>query len=199
MTLSVQFITMISMTAGGFYLGLALDTFRRLAIYWRQRVVLKYFMEISFWLTQTLLLYYVLFRANSGELRFYVFLALLLGFSMYKALAANVYRQLMEHIIRVIATVYRFMENLFINVIIKPLKFILQMVIAIVVFTAKLLWNLTRYIVIIIFTPVLWLLRRTFRIFPETIQKKVHKVAGFYSTIKNKCKKWLTDRYSKRR
>ncbi|SFD73284.1 spore cortex biosynthesis protein YabQ [Lentibacillus persicus] len=199
MTLSVQFITMLSMTAGGFYLGIALDTFRRLAVFWKQRVLLVYCMEIGFWLAQTLLLYYVLFRANSGELRFYVFLALLLGFSMYKALAANFYKTLLEHVIRAIAAVFRFIERLVIIFIIKPIKFILQMFLAIIIFIAKLLWEILRYSVIIVFTPAVWLYRRIFQIFPETIQKKLHKVAGIYSTIKNKCKKWLNDRKAKRR
>ncbi|QKY70901.1 spore cortex biosynthesis protein YabQ [Lentibacillus sp. CBA3610] len=191
MTLDVQFITMISMIAGGFYLGMALDTFRRLSIYWKQRVFLIYFMEISFWLTQTMLLYYVLFLANSGELRFYVFLAVLLGFSMYRALAASAFKRLLEHVIRVIAAISRFLENMFKTVIVTPVKFIIQLLITIGVFTVNLLLSLVRYIFKIVFVPVFWLLRMIFRMLPQSIQKNLHKIAGFYSTIENTCKKWL--------
>src|SRR5699024_8882996 len=56
--------------------------------YWKNKWFINYVMEICFWLTQTFLLFYVLFRINGGELRVYVFLACLLGFAMYQALAS---------------------------------------------------------------------------------------------------------------
>lgn len=199
MTLDVQFITMISMVAGGFYLGVALDTFRRLSIYWKQRLFLIYFMEISFWLTQTLLLYYVLFLVNSGELRFYVLLAVVLGFSMYRALAANTFKRLLEHVIQITAAIYRFLENMIQTVIMTPITFIVQLVVNVVVFTINLLMNVIQYILKIVFILVLWLFRLIFRLLPQTIQRKLHKMAGFYSTIKNTCKKWIRTWKSKRR
>ncbi|SFB31802.1 spore cortex biosynthesis protein YabQ [Lentibacillus halodurans] len=199
MTLNVQFITMISMITGGFYLGMALDTFRRLSIYWKQRVFLKYFMEISFWMTQTMLLYYVLFLANSGELRFYVFIAILLGFSMYQVLAANLYKRMLEYLIRMMVKVYRFLQNMVRVTIVTPIKFIIQLLMTIIMFTANTLWNLLRYSFKIVFVPVFWLLRLIFRMLPQNIQRNLHKIAGFYSTIENTCKKWINDWMSKRR
>ncbi|WP_010531208.1 spore cortex biosynthesis protein YabQ [Lentibacillus jeotgali] len=199
MTLDVQFITMLSMIAGGFYLGVALDSFRRLSDSWRRRVFLKYFMEISFWLTQTLLLYYVLFQVNSGELRFYVFIAVLLGFSIYQVAAAKTYKKLLEHLIRIILQVYQFLEKMVRILVMAPLKFIVQLGITIVVFIVKILLFVVRYILIIVLTPILWLARRIFKMLPQTIQKKLHKIAGFYSTIENTFKKWINKLISKRR
>ncbi|MFD1362569.1 spore cortex biosynthesis protein YabQ [Lentibacillus salinarum] len=199
MTLDVQFITMISMTCGGFYLGMALDTFRRLSIYWRPRVFLVYVMEISFWLTQTLLLYYVLFRVNSGELRFYVFVALLLGFAMYQALAAKVYKRLLERVIRMTMSIYHMLANMIRAIIVTPILFIVQLLVTVVVFTGKLLWHVVRHILKIVWVPVFWLLRLIYRMLPYSIQKNLHKIAGFYSTIENTCKKWLNKWLSKRR
>ncbi|HLS08095.1 spore cortex biosynthesis protein YabQ [Lentibacillus sp.] len=199
MTLDVQFITMISMTAGGFYLGMALDTFRRLSVYWKQRVLLVYVMEISFWLMQTLLLYFVLFQVNSGELRVYVFIAILLGFAMYQALAANSYKRLLEHLINVTVKVYRFLVNVVKMIIITPITFIIQLIVTVIVFMAKLLWNLIQYTLKIVVAPIVWISRIVFRMLPQTIQRKLHKIAGFYSTIKNTCKKWINNLMSKRR
>src|SRR5690625_1289933 len=92
MTLSTQFITMLAMTSGGFYLGVVLDTFRRFASSWKNRIIFSYVMETSFWLTQVIILFYVLFRVNGGELRLYIFLACLLGFTIYQVLAAKIGR-----------------------------------------------------------------------------------------------------------
>src|SRR5690625_7680140 len=108
MTLDTQFLTMIFMVLGGLYLGIAKDTFRRFSPYWKNKRFINYAMEICFWLTQTYLLFYVLFRINGGELRFYVFLACLLGYDMYKALASALYKKKMESIIRVFTAIYRF-------------------------------------------------------------------------------------------
>ncbi|TFJ92991.1 spore cortex biosynthesis protein YabQ [Lentibacillus salicampi] len=197
MTLDVQFITMIAMMIGGFYLGVASDTFRRLCVYWKQRVVLKYFMEIGFWLTQTLLLYYVLFQVNSGELRFYVFVALLLGFAMYQALAANMYKRLLEYLIGIIVQIYRFLVKVTRVIIIIPVTFLIQLIITIIVGTATILLKLIRFTFKIVLAPVIWLFRMVFRMLPQSIQKRLHKIAGFYSIIENTCKKWIQK--SKRR
>lgn len=199
MTLDVQFITMIAMMIGGFYLGVASDTFRRLCVYWKQRVVLKYFMEIGFWLTQTLLLYYVLFQANSGELRFYVFVALLLGFAMYQALAANMYKRLLEYLIGIIVQIYRFLVKVTRVIIIIPVTFLIQLIITIIVGTATILLKLIRFTFKIVLAPVIWLFRMVFRMLPQSIQKRLHKIAGFYSIIENTCKKWIQKLMSKRR
>src|SRR5690625_5859173 len=75
MTLNVQFLTMLFMVVSGFYLGIALETFRRFSPLWRHRPVLVYIFEVSFWLIQTFIIFYVLYKVNAGELRVYIFLA----------------------------------------------------------------------------------------------------------------------------
>ncbi|MFD2761413.1 spore cortex biosynthesis protein YabQ [Lentibacillus juripiscarius] len=199
MTLSVQFLTMISMTAGGFYLGMILDTYRRLSIHWKSSPFMKYFMEIVFWLTQTMLLYYVLFRVNSGELRFYVFLACLLGFSMYQGLAARPYKAFLEHIIRMVAAAYRFCKRTVQVLVIIPVKWLFQLITVIAVFILSTLATILRWLVKIIAVPLFWLCRLVYRMLPQTVQKKLHKIAGFYSKIENICRKRIKQLLSKRR
>ncbi|WP_188633377.1 spore cortex biosynthesis protein YabQ [Lentibacillus kapialis] len=199
MTLEVQFMTMLSMIAGGFYLGIACDTFRRLSISWNRRVFLKYFMEISFWLTQTLLLYYVLFQVNSGELRFYVFAAVLLGFAIYQALVAKTYKTVLEHLIRIMTQVYQFVEKMVRVIIIAPVKFIFQSTLTVIIVTLKILLTVLRYSLNVVWSPIFWLFRAIYKMFPQSIQKKLHKIAGFYSTIENTIKKWFHNLITKRR
>src|SRR5699024_4293439 len=100
MTLHVQLLTMIFMVLSGLYLGMALETFRRFSPLWRKNKFLVYFLEICFWLVQTLIIFYVLYRVNAGELRLYIFVACLLGFATYQALIASLYKRLLEQVVK---------------------------------------------------------------------------------------------------
>jgi spore cortex biosynthesis protein YabQ len=191
MTLSTQFLTMLTMVSSGFYLGIVQDTFRRFTPYWKKRVVLTYTMEISFWLTQTLIVFYVLFRVNGGELRFYIFAACLLGFAAYQALAADIYKKLLEHIIRIMTAVYRFVERCVIALFITPIKWILKLLWTITFHVFKLIGTVLLFILTIIITPFGWIFGFIYRLLPEGFKKNIRKLAGFYSKMKNICIKLM--------
>ncbi|AVQ97604.1 spore cortex biosynthesis protein YabQ [Oceanobacillus iheyensis] len=191
MTLSTQFLTMLTMVSSGFYLGIVQDTFRRFTPYWKKRVVLTYTMEISFWLTQTLIVFYVLFRVNGGELRFYIFAAFLLGFATYQALAADSYKKLLEHIIRIMTAVYRFVERCVIALIITPIKWILKLLWTITFHVFKLLGTVLLFLLTVIITPIGWIFGFIYRLLPEGFKKNIRKLAGFYSKMKNICIKLM--------
>ncbi|WP_077329967.1 spore cortex biosynthesis protein YabQ [Virgibacillus siamensis] len=199
MTLNVQFITMIAMVIGGLYLGIIQETFRRFSVHWKRRRVMAYFMEISFWLSQTMILYYLLFRVNNGELRFYVFVAVLLGFSVYQALVANIYKRLLEQIISIVLKCFRIIEKVINFLIITPVKFIIQVAVTCVMFVLHILLNIVRYVLKVVVAPILWIFRALFGILPENIQNKLYKIAEFYSTIENTCRKWVKKILFKRR
>lgn len=187
------------MVLGGLYLGIIQETFRRFSIHWKRRRFLAYFMEISFWLTQTMLLYYLLFRVNSGELRFYVFVAVLLGFSVYQVLVANAYQWLLEHIIRIMLKCFRFIESVINILIITPVKFIIQLVVTCVLFVLQALLRIGIFLGKLILFPILWMFRTLFGILPKNIQENLYKLARFYSTIKITCRKWVKKILFKRR
>lgn len=180
-------------------MGMILDTFRRASSHWKNSVFLTYLMEISFWLSQTMLLFYILYRVNAGELRFYVFLALLLGFASYQALAADVYKKLLEHIIKIALSVYRFIARLIYMIVIKPIIFVFTLFFSAIAYILQVLFIVLLTIVKIIFAPFKWLLQFLYRIQPEIIKNFLHKIAGFYSTMENICKKWLKFIKQKRR
>ncbi|MFC2948837.1 spore cortex biosynthesis protein YabQ [Virgibacillus sediminis] len=199
MTLSVQFITMIAMVLSGFYLGIIHDTFRRLAIYWRNRVLLSYFLEICFWLAQTGIIFYILFRANGGELRLYIFLACFLGFAAYQALAADVYKRVLEYLIQWFAAVWRFFKRTVQVLLFTPVKWMVLFLAAVLLWLAKLLGIILLSLWKVAITPIYWLLRLFLFLLPSSWQKNLHKLAGVYSTIKNiykKCREYIM---SKRR
>ncbi|GAB3808167.1 spore cortex biosynthesis protein YabQ [Virgibacillus kimchii] len=189
MTLSTQFITMIAMTSGGFYLGLVLDTFRRFSSSWKHRVIFPYVMETSFWLMQTIILFYVLFRVNGGELRLYIFLACLLGFAIYQVFAARLYKKLLERIILVIKAIYRFMDRLIRVLIIHPIRWLLMLIISIILGLYKVIISVLSFLFRVIFTPIRWVFQGFYQLLPKRFKIFLNKIAGFYSTMKNICNK----------
>jgi spore cortex biosynthesis protein YabQ len=192
MTLSVQFITMVSMITGGLYLGMALDTFRRFQRHWRQNVFFVYFMEVSFWLTQLFILYYILFRVNAGELRVYIFLACLLGFAMYQALFSKLYIRILERIITIILRIYQFLTRLVQLFFVTPIKYIFQVLVASVIFLFNTLFIIVGFIVKILFLPIKWVAMVVYRLLPKKLRLIFHHLAGFYSKIQNIWKRCIT-------
>lgn len=190
-SLNVQFMTMLTMILGGFYLGIALDTFRRFSKYWRRPVWLLYTMEVLFWLMQTVILFYLLFTANQGEIRMYIFAAALLGFAAYQALAKKIYKRLLEHLIQIISAIIRFIANVIRILIIVPIKGLITIVLAILLFLIQAILTILQFLLKILFLPFKWIFAIIWRLLPKSAKKFVHKCKGLYSTMKESCIKAL--------
>ncbi|HEX6593219.1 MAG TPA: spore cortex biosynthesis protein YabQ [Bacillota bacterium] len=195
MTLNVQFLTMLSMIAGGFYVGIVLDTFRRLTKCWKHRFILLSVMEVCFWLLQTFILFYILFLVNGGELRAYVFIACLFGFATYQAVAKKWYQQFLEHMLSMIVAVYRFIAHVNRVLIVLPIKYICRFVLTCLIFCLQIITFIVGFALKIVFLPLVWLLKMMYVLLPQRIQHNIHKLEGFYSTIENiyvRCRKFMT-------
>jgi len=195
MTLQVQFLTMISMIVGGFYLGIARDTYLRFSPYWKQRVSLRYLFEITFWMSQSFLLFYILYQVNAGELRAYVFVACILGLSMYKVIFASLYKELLELVIRILLMTYRFCKKLFHVFVIVPINGVIYLVSLIL----QLFFTILFFLIKCIFIPFSWLVKLVFSLLPKKFQKIIRKLIEFYSIIKNTSIKWIKNILLKRR
>ncbi|MBM7573162.1 spore cortex biosynthesis protein YabQ [Aquibacillus albus] len=190
MTLTTQFLTIISMIAGGIYLGAAVGTFRRFSRIWKKRLVFSFSIEICFWLLQTLILFYILYLVNQGELRFYILLAILCGFAMYKSLLERVYLLFLEKVISAVISIYRFFYRLVQAVIVKPILGLIRLTIALLLW----IWGIVLWIgwlaIKIIWYPFSLIFRLIWRLMPQNAKKYFTHLAGFYSKIKNKINKW---------
>jgi len=194
MTLSVQFVTMIAMVLAGLYLGMGLDTFRRFALHWKNSIILTYMLEISFWLMQTFILFFILFRVNGGELRFYVFAAVLLGFSIYQVFVKKLYKRILEKMIQMIAAVCRFFQRLVKALLIAPIKWIFMLLVKIILGIGSALAVILLFILRVILLPFKYILKLIYRLLPQSVKNILYKLAGFYSKIKNICIQWMKRR-----
>ncbi len=190
MTLHVQFATMFTMIAGGFYLGLAKDTLRRFSRLWEGRTFFAYGIEISFWLMNTSILFYLLYLVNAGELRLIIFIACFFGYAMYQALASNIYKRLLEVCIRWATTCFRWITKVVSLLFIRPIRAILRFVKKCILSLLLLIGTIGLFLLRILYLPIKWFGKGVYQLLPEKISKKLPKREQICSIIKNISKKW---------
>ncbi|MDQ0273089.1 spore cortex biosynthesis protein YabQ [Cytobacillus purgationiresistens] len=202
MTLTTQFMTMLSMISMGVLFGAGLDTYQRFLKRPKRKGWIVFINDILFWLLQGLAIFYVLFLVNEGELRFYIFLALLCGFAAYQSLMKNVYVRLLEMIISLVISIYRFLLKLGHILIVAPLQMLFTMIITLLITIGKgllvLLTSILKLLLLIVkivFLPVKWVGQILWRLLPNRLKKSVeklyNKLEGYLQTIKEYVKKQI--------
>src|SRR5699024_169239 len=191
MTLDTQFITMLSMVLGGMYLGFATETFRRISVIWKERQALTYLLEIGYWIIQTCILFFLLYQVNDGELRLYIFLACLLGYSIYQVMFKSIYQRVLEFFIKLIVALTRGLIRIIVTLIIRPVSWIVQAAVKVAAYVSRLLYRVLLFVLYVLFYPVRLLLFVLRKLLPERVLHKISKSLSFCSTIINKFKKRL--------
>ncbi|SFQ20426.1 spore cortex biosynthesis protein YabQ [Salibacterium halotolerans] len=127
MTLAVQFQTMAAMLVMGMGAGVCLDVYERLFVRIIRSSWIRAGGDMMFWFLQALLVFYVLFQMNSGELRFYIFPGLAVGFFVYRYLGRASFLRILEFFCRMGYGMYRIFRAVVTVLVLHPLKFILQL------------------------------------------------------------------------
>lgn len=168
MTLTVQFYTMLSMAAMGIWLGASLDTYKLFVNREKTAKWLLVIHDLIFWMVQGLLFFYVLLLTNEGEFRFYIFLAVALGFSMYQALMKQLYINILKFMMMCINQTVLVLKRLIMLIVFQPIRWIVTLVISAILFlfhsllrlvhfTFRLVWK----VLSIVCYPLIWLLNVT--------------------------------------
>ncbi|TXC85014.1 spore cortex biosynthesis protein YabQ [Metabacillus litoralis] len=196
MSLTTQFYTMLAMFGMGSWVGAALDTYGRfLKRPLRARWVV-FINDFLFWIMQGLILFYLLLLVNEGELRVYIFLAVLCGYAAYQSLLKTIYLRILDRLIQTSISIYSLVINIGQAIIIKPILLLFQVTITILLGILKFLWSLTKWafqilysFVKIILAPVWLILRVIWNIIPSGIRnyiiKNINKLAGINKKVKN--------------
>jgi spore cortex biosynthesis protein YabQ len=196
MTLSTQFLTMLAMIGMGSLFGASLDTHNRFLKRTKRKSWIVFINDILFWLLQGLLIFYVLFSVNMGELRFYIFLALLCGFAAYQSLFKKIYLKLLERAISITISIYIFFVKAVRLLVIRPLQFLAAAILSLLVLTGRGLYALVKWLLAVLlwvlkllWKPVQMLLLLFWKLLPKKIKKSVeklyNKLAGFLIIVKN--------------
>jgi len=196
MTLSTQFLTMISMIGMGSLFGVMFDTYQRFLDRPNRKSWIVFFNDLLFWVIQALIIFYILFLVNNGELRFYIFVALLCGFAAYQSLFKGVYLRLLEFMIKTTIAIYRFIRRAFQLLIYKPVIGLIQLVISIIILIGRGLFSLVKFVLKVLlfilkifWVPIVKIILILWKLLPKSIKKYVEKLynrtAGIFMEIKN--------------
>ncbi|TCN17661.1 spore cortex biosynthesis protein YabQ [Mesobacillus foraminis] len=207
MTLSTQFLTMLAMIGMGSLFGASLDTYNRFLQRHKRKTWIIFINDILFWVYQGLSVFYVLFSVNQGELRFYIFIALLCGFAAYQSLIKRLYLKILDWVISLAVASYRLSVKIVFTLIYRPLRFLTMAIVSLLLLAGKGIWSLLKTILAIL----LWILRVAgkpfemllsyfWKLLPKKIKKTVerlyNRLAGFTDHLKNYTVK-LIDRIKK--
>ncbi|MEH7886618.1 spore cortex biosynthesis protein YabQ [Bacillus sp. JJ1609] len=196
MTLSTQFLTMLAMIGMGSLFGASLDTHNRFLKRSKRKSWIVFINDILFWLFQGLSIFYILFSVNMGELRFYIFLALLCGFAAYQSLFKKIYLKVLERAISITISVYVFFVKAIRLLIIRPLQFLAATVLSLLILSGRGLYALVKWLLAILlwvlkllWKPIQLLFLLFWKLLPKKIKKSVeklyNKLAGFLLLVKN--------------
>src|SRR5690606_24680585 len=196
MNLTTQFYTLLAMICMGGWLGASLDTYQRFLKRSKRKYFFVFINDILFWIVQGLLFFYTLLLVNEGELRFYVFIAILCGFAADQSLLKSMYVRLLEHVIQAIIRIYEFLLKTGELLIVRPIKMLYQLIIVILLgilnillVLGKILLKIGWIILKICFTPIKWIGVIIWKLLPQTVTKNVEKFfqkcAGFLKKVEN--------------
>ncbi len=149
---------MLSMAAMGIYIGAAIDTYGRFT---RKRPSFNWLVacnDVLFWLVQALVVFYVLLQANNGEIRLYIFLALVCGFAAYRGLFQTFYQNLLERVITIIIQTYRMTIKLITILLINPIKYLLKVLYSLCIMVLTACLTVLVFLLNLIWKPLRWML-----------------------------------------
>jgi spore cortex biosynthesis protein YabQ len=191
MTLTTQLYTMLSMVGMGIWLGMSLDTYNRFSRYKKRLHWLRFINDLIFWIVQGLILFFILLEVNEGEVRFYIFIALLCGYAAYKGLFESYYKRALEIIIRIAVSTYRFLVRLVNVLLIHPSKVILQLLFSLGKMIVNMLLSILLFMFGVLIFPLKSIGRLIWRSIPKEKWNKFKNKAGFFLRMKNRVKNWF--------
>ncbi|WP_445492778.1 spore cortex biosynthesis protein YabQ [Niallia sp. 03133] len=200
MTLSVQFMTMLAMVGMGLFFGICLDTYQYFLKRPQRKRIIVFFHDLLFWTFQAMLIFYVLFLVNQGEVRIYIALALLLGFAFYQSILKAPYIRLLKGFISISVQFYHFMVKLIIMIVYKPIKSFILLLVSIMIILykglmalVKIVLRVLRFIVKVLILPITWIFSLVWLIMPNRGKKYVEKFSSEFAGYSKKIKKyWIT-------
>ncbi|MFJ7832364.1 spore cortex biosynthesis protein YabQ [Peribacillus sp. NPDC097284] len=182
MTLTIQFYTLLAMIGMGSLFGAALDTYNHFLKRSERNKWIVFLHDFLFWIIQGLVIFYVLFLVNEGELRLYLFLALLCGFSAYQALFKDLYLRLLSFVISLVVKLFRFLTELVRLVLFEPIKWIIMTMFVFIMGIGKGVGTLLKgigkvilFVLNIFWKPLKWIFLKTWNLFPVFVTKNGEK------------------------
>jgi spore cortex biosynthesis protein YabQ len=130
--LTMQYLTVLAMSASGAVLGAVYDVYRTILKEWKYLRWMGSILDFAFWIFALLLVLWSLHWANNGDMRLYVFLLMLIGFVLYRLLFSKIVIGSTVRIVLAITYTLQMLYRLFLLTVITPLLWLWSLVLAIV-------------------------------------------------------------------
>ncbi len=200
MSLSTQLTTMLAMVGMGGWVGIALDTYRRLFHRRKRRMWVAFSLDVLFCTVQSVLIFLVLYLINYGEIRFYIFLALLCGYAAYQSLLKDLYTTGLERTLYLLKKLFSFIKRVVTIILIRPILIIGIGIVQIFswigtksLYLARFILRILIYLLIIVFRPFFLFGKFLWNFIPESSRIKVtmlfKTIRKIYIEIRQRLKK----------
>ena len=108
----------------GILIGLLFDMFRISRKVIKTSNIITYIEDILFWILTGIIILYSIFVFNNGQLRFYMFLGIILGAICYLLFISSYVIKINVKIINIIFMPIKFIINLFRRIFMRPVTFL---------------------------------------------------------------------------
>ena len=102
----------------GFLIGILFDIFRILRKSFKTKDIVTYIEDILFWIITGIFLLYSVFKFNNGEIRLYMFIAILIGVLLYMLILSS---YIIKINVKIITSIKKLFQKIF-NIFFKPFK-----------------------------------------------------------------------------
>ena len=105
----------------GLLIGILFDVFRILRISFKTKDFVTYIEDITFWILTGSIILYSIFIFNNGEIRFFIFIGIIIGVILYMMLFSS-------HIIKISVFVIKFFKKILSKIIFNPIKILFKFI-----------------------------------------------------------------------
>ncbi|WP_227872186.1 spore cortex biosynthesis protein YabQ [Paenibacillus albus] len=157
MSLSIQWLTMMTMLLSGIGMGIVFDGYRVVSDELKINRLWIPVLDLLYWIAATIIVFQVLSSSNEGEVRAYVFLGLFIGICLYYWLFSKITMKIVHVLIGTVRAIVHFVIRAFILLVIKPLLLLYRI--------SRVILAFLRAFTIFIFKIVLQLVRPFWQLF----------------------------------
>lgn len=160
MSLQVQFITMGYMFGSGLILGVLYDVYRVVSMRVRLPRWTIPLIDFAYWIAATVIVFYLLYYSNLGQVRVFIYLAVFSGISFYFALLSMMICKLLQGIANILVWLYRLIVRIMTVLVVRPAVMLYRILVRILVVLFGLLIAIIVFIgkiVLQLLYPLRWL------------------------------------------
>lgn len=175
-------------------LGTLYDLYRVLAGQLKVPLWLKAPLDLLYWLIGTVVVFYLLYESNQGEVRPFVFLAIGIGICFYFGLLSRIVIRIFLWLIRAVISTYRFVLRMIDVLIVTPIVWLYRVFVIFLGFLSAMAIFLYKVVLQLLYPAwklLLWLVRPLWRALrgipvPAWMKRTGHAFSALWG--------WLFDR-----